>query len=517
MSNITLPVRPNLEQLKKQAKELLEAVRQQNPDVVALVTQYHPAKSSSQFALHDAQLVLSRQYGFPSWAKLKEEVERRNEAVVLESFKQAVEASDGNRVRQLLKKHPGLHSHLNDPLFSFDSPAIRIAVDHKNRELIDVLLEAGADINKRSEWQAGSFGVLDNVDADLGEYLISHGAKVDIHAAAGLGKISDLTALLRQDPSLSNARGGDGGTPLHFAKNVAVIDILLSYSADVTIRDLDHGSTAAMWQIQDRANLYRLIEAGSPVDIFMACRHGDIALAKRTLKEDPAGLSAVVGRGKFTSQTGGDIYIWKIRNGARPISVASHFQHKDLVDYLLVRATPIERLIFHCITGDGSSARKELAENPALFSRLTVDDQSAFPNAVWFGNASAIRIFLSIGFPITGRGQDNGTALHIAAWKGDADTVDELLKHNFNLEDANNIHGSTPLGWACHGCKFGGNSNADHLAVVKALLSAGADATKPANKFGESLLNWASPDIAELLKKHGARSSHGSLSSRAGG
>jgi hypothetical protein len=55
----TLPARPNLEYLKKEAKGLLDDLRRSNP--------------SAQLA--DAQFALSRDYGFDSWPKLKSHVE----------------------------------------------------------------------------------------------------------------------------------------------------------------------------------------------------------------------------------------------------------------------------------------------------------------------------------------------------------------------------------------------------------------------------------------------------------
>ena len=84
------------------------------------------------------------------------------------------------------------------------------------------------------------------------------------------------------------------------------------------------GSTAAMWQVRNRDVLYRLIGAGSPIDIYMACVHGDLDLAKRALQEDPDCLSAYVahdrGDGKFAPDTGGNHYNWTIGHAARPHS-----------------------------------------------------------------------------------------------------------------------------------------------------------------------------------------------------
>jgi len=56
---------------------------------------------------------------------------------------------------------------------------------------IDVLLRAGADIRKRTEWWAGGFGVLDDCDPSLVDFLIERGAVMDAHAAARLGMMAN--------------------------------------------------------------------------------------------------------------------------------------------------------------------------------------------------------------------------------------------------------------------------------------------------------------------------------------
>lgn len=66
-----LPVRPDLDQLKHQAKDLLRALRGGSPDAVADFRQYHAESISQNGAqLADAQLVLARSYGAPSWPRL---------------------------------------------------------------------------------------------------------------------------------------------------------------------------------------------------------------------------------------------------------------------------------------------------------------------------------------------------------------------------------------------------------------------------------------------------------------
>jgi hypothetical protein len=66
-----LPKHPDLNQLKRQAKELLDAVRAGEPDAVSEAAARYPGADPQKFALHHAQLVLARAYGFHSWPRLK--------------------------------------------------------------------------------------------------------------------------------------------------------------------------------------------------------------------------------------------------------------------------------------------------------------------------------------------------------------------------------------------------------------------------------------------------------------
>src|SRR5690242_4349912 len=80
MTSHQLPERANLEQLKKQAKNLLNAARNQEPSALnrfrAVLTTR--AVDRNTVALHDAQFVVAREYGFKSWNDLREHVEERS-------------------------------------------------------------------------------------------------------------------------------------------------------------------------------------------------------------------------------------------------------------------------------------------------------------------------------------------------------------------------------------------------------------------------------------------------------
>ena len=71
MPNRRLPVRPNLDQLKHQAKDLLRAIRNGDPSAIAEFQEFHPEKIDPANAkLADAQLALARSYESPSWPRL---------------------------------------------------------------------------------------------------------------------------------------------------------------------------------------------------------------------------------------------------------------------------------------------------------------------------------------------------------------------------------------------------------------------------------------------------------------
>lgn len=95
---------PHLDQLRRQAKELLEAFRSGGATAGAEVSAHYGEAGATVFALHDAQLVLARAYGFESWPKLKAYIK----GVTAQAFRQAVRSGDLDAVRVMLKARPEL-------------------------------------------------------------------------------------------------------------------------------------------------------------------------------------------------------------------------------------------------------------------------------------------------------------------------------------------------------------------------------------------------------------------------
>src|SRR6266498_2216101 len=140
----SLPSRPDLEQLRKQAKDLLKSHKGGNSHAVQRFRVSHPRCSSAseseicatRLTLTDAQLVIAREYGFDSWPKLKEHVLLES-GDPYELLKKAFQANDAPLFRKLLDRHPEFRARINEPIGPFDSPAITHV---RTREMLDVLL-----------------------------------------------------------------------------------------------------------------------------------------------------------------------------------------------------------------------------------------------------------------------------------------------------------------------------------------------------------------------------------------
>jgi lysozyme family protein len=99
-----LPAGSSLEQLRKQARELLEAYRAGEVSAVAEVEKFERQPDPAKLTLTDAQRVLARAYGFASWTKRTQHVRGVHAA----AFCAAVNAGDVSTVRHLAKARPEL-------------------------------------------------------------------------------------------------------------------------------------------------------------------------------------------------------------------------------------------------------------------------------------------------------------------------------------------------------------------------------------------------------------------------
>lgn len=226
-----LPPQPNLEQLRKQAKDLLVQYRAGDPSAAAEVERWERHPDPLKFALHDAQRVLARAYGFESWARLKAYVDGANVARLAE----AVTAGDLAQARALLHARPELAAM--DMAGDDEHQALHYAVLRRDAAMVRLLMAAGADSRK---------GIFPHRDATTAFALARDRGYADIVAAieeeeqhrreamscpnVTVSPVQDQIVraihesdngeairMLEADESLIHACDRDGATPLHAA------------------------------------------------------------------------------------------------------------------------------------------------------------------------------------------------------------------------------------------------------------------------------------------------------------
>ena len=410
--------------------------------------------------------------------------------------------SDVAAVRGLLEAHPEFRTRINDPVFGFNSPAIVAFAN--DAAMVDLLLEFGADPNRRSEWWAGPFHALHAATGAAADRLIAAGAVVDACAAAHLDRSDLLAKLIAENPARVHERGGDGQMPLHFAKSRQVVDLLLDAGADIDARDVDHRATAAEWMLDRRPGAGRvelaayLVERGATADIFLAAALGLTDRVKTMLRDTPSLLALRTGQGDCGEKPPSSyhIYFWTIGDSRSPLDVAAQFEQRETLEALLEFATPLQQLLFACRQGDEARARALVRNHPGLIDSMSPADHRAISDAAWNGAARAVSLMLDLGFDPRTPGHDAGTALHLAAWEGSVETVTALLRHPeaaalVAIKDAH--YDATPLGWCCHGSQHG-NQDHDHAGVARLLLEAGARRGPDSQE--------ASPAVMAVLDAH---------------
>ena len=432
----------------------------------------------------------------------------------IERFKHAVHQGDATALRTVLADSDDARAAINEPIFNFGAPALVAVAGREDVALVDALLEFGADPNRRSDWWAGGFHPLHAALGDVADRLMAAGAVPDACAAARLDRVDLLSEILENDPSRVHERGGDGQTPLHFARSRRVVDLLLDAGADIDAVDNDHRSTPAQWMLDDadgpeesriRIAQY-LVERGAKVDIFLAAALGLTDVARALVKADPSVLSLRTSQGEYGEKPPSSyhIYQWTIGPNLTPLQVAARFRRFETLQAMEPFASPVERLLLACHRGQPKVARAIVEKFPGIVEGLGPDDRRALTDEAWAANAPAVELMLELGFDPSvpsSSGPTGGTALHCAAWEGSVDCVAALLRHQSGrvlIEVRETTYNGTPLSWCCHGSANCGNPDADHTAVAKLLLAAGAT-------VGPEMLHWGGSDefravIAAALK-----------------
>ena len=474
MQSRSLPERPNLDHLKNEAKALHKTLRVQNPDV----------------KLTDAQRQLAREYGFPTWAKLRAHVQNvRAGDDGLNAFLVAIQENDRDSAQELIVRNPRLPAkslHVAAALGDAENVA-RLAKDsavveekagdpaatpllflcfspfHGQNDARDaglfrsarILLEAGANPNTVD----GRYGVaaLYGVTGmhnrpGIARLLLEAGANPTdgesvFHAAEHFHE--DALILLREFGVNLNHVGEWGNTPLWFLlrwydldRNETAakgVDWLLANGADPNVpsgKEQETSLHVAVRQGQSVGVIEKLLAHGANVDLRRADGATAWKLARRAAYEDVASLLE--------------------RSGAarEPLSTA-------------------DELLAACGRGDIDAARR--LANPALTSSLAPSDQLLLSEAAAAGRTPVVRACIAAGFDVNRLNDRGATALHEAAISGYSDIVEALLKAGADHRVKDPHHHSTPMGWAQFGADFVQDPKGRYEDTVRALLAAGAE------------------------------------------
>ncbi len=323
-----LPQTPNLEQLRKQAKDLLERYRAGEPAAVDEVQRFERKPDTASFALHDAQRVLARAYGYESWPRLKAFVDGAN----VEELASAVKAGDFEKAQRLVRARPELV--VKDMNEGNEHRALHYAVLRRDAAMTRMLMEAGADARQgiwphrdattalalaRERGYTEIAAAIEEVELARRRELSCPNATISpeqdiIGAAIRKGDGQSAIRLLEEDASLIHACDREGATPLHLAaeeSDEALVEWLLTHGAGARKPDrngntpLDRAALAADPR-NDAAQHFaaiaqRLLEHGAPVTISAAVALGDAARVRELIAADPSPLRRIGPHGGLVS------------------------------------------------------------------------------------------------------------------------------------------------------------------------------------------------------------------------
>ncbi len=247
----SLPAKPNLLQLRKQAKQLLKSYKAGQTAAIQEVQRFEQTPNRETLSLADAQRILARAYGFSSWARLKQHVDGLN----VQAFCEAVQAGDIGRVQELAKARPELVGIERGGSFG-EQIALHLAVLNRNTEMTRLLMQLGSDarkgiwphreatsafaIAKSRDWN-DIVEIIEQQERNRRTKLSGVGATIGpqtdaIFKAIHQDNNDETIRILESDLSLVHACDDGGVTPLHIAAsmhNPVLVRWLIEHGANV--------------------------------------------------------------------------------------------------------------------------------------------------------------------------------------------------------------------------------------------------------------------------------------------
>jgi hypothetical protein len=357
-----LPSRPNLEWLKKTARQRLQERRAAQPDA----------------RLASVQLELAREFGFSSWRSLKAHIDDllhvESRDVIgsgereIAAFLSAVGSGNLYVVRASLARAPWLVNAVGPhPYWAGCPQALHVAIETARRDMFDLLLASDADVNgKNDRYEHTSPLALTFLwrQPEMGQELILRRARIGLVEALLMGDDARVAHILRRGKAALLRFKPNGGSVFAMARTPFAIDRLLALGVPRDMKD--------RWGTPPLEAFSRLGPKGLPlvrhlqakgfeVTALEYARMGDRESLERLIAADPAVLTA---------------------NGV--LMEAAGFGHHELVEWLLAQGADV--------------------------NSKSDSNWSALHSAAWEGDLRMVKILVAAGADLTLRESGhNGT------------------------------------------------------------------------------------------------------------
>ncbi|NIK55647.1 ankyrin repeat domain-containing protein [Kribbella shirazensis] len=460
MPTRNLPNDPNLDYLRGQAKSLLKGVRAGDRAAVALADEFHPVQT-----LADAQLVIARSYGFPSWPRIVRHLElvdrysrsphRQSVGGPLDTPQQRADEflrlatlhygqDDPARqqaARELLDRFPDVaQSNIYTQVVAGDLDGVR-------RNLAQASVEGGP-----YRWEPLLYLAYSRLDApnqlEIARLLLEHGADPN----AGYlwqGLPSPFTAL-------TGVFGrGEGDQPPH-RHRVELARLLLDAGADPNDSQTMYNCGPGCPPPYDDVHLELLLEYGlgrgdgGPWHERLTTAHP----TPRQLLEDElvfASWAGLLHRAELVLAQGTDPEGVGTRHpvfgGERPYELAAVQGHTEIADLLRAKgAAPLDEV--HEVYA--AAMRGEMPDVDAALAARAVARQPHLPvRAAEIGRAAAMEPLQRLGYDLS-RVSGGAAPIHRAALNGHLETVRTLIELGADPELRDPNYNGNALSWAEH-------------------------------------------------------------------